>query len=88
VRTVLQETCCPKNTDPVSLAFATTGRSRPDVQAAFPAAGPNAGYAIDIPGGHKYRAVRFACAYVLQEGPGIPERFIGCSDESNAEGRA
>jgi hypothetical protein len=79
VLSVLHENCCPKNTDPVSINTGTTDQERPDVQAAFPAAGPSAGYQIEITGFHKYGEVRCSCAYAHQEGSGAPERFIGCS---------
>jgi hypothetical protein len=69
-----------QNTDPVAVSVGTTDQPRPDVQAAFPPAGPSAGYAIQIQGFRKYGGVRFACAYARQEGTGAPERFIGCSD--------
>jgi hypothetical protein len=72
-------------TDPVFVGTGTTDQPRPDVQAAFPAAGPDAGYVIELGGYHKYGGVRFACAYARQEGSGAPERFIGCSDDHGIE---
>jgi hypothetical protein len=72
-------------TDPVFVGTGTTDQPRPDVQAAFPAAGPDAGYVIELGGYHKYGGVRFACAYARQEGSGAPERFIGCSDHHSTE---
>jgi hypothetical protein len=54
-------------------AVATT-IPRPDVQAAFPAAPLNTGWAMDI-GPVDLRAV---CAYAISAGPGHEERLVGC----------
>ena len=82
VLSVRDNTCCPRTTDPVHSTTGVTNQPRPDVQAAFPAAGPNAGYDIESQEGIAYSQVRFACAYAHQEGSGAPERFIGCSNRS------
>ncbi len=59
-----------------SLVTLTTGVARPDVDALFPAAGPDAGF-----DGFAFKArhgrIRLACAYAVNVGPGS-SRFIGC----------
>jgi hypothetical protein len=54
----------------------STGKPRPSVQAAFPAAGPNAGFA-GVVGTSSTNPVRLACAYAVNVGPGST-RFLGC----------
>jgi hypothetical protein len=56
----------------------TTGEPRPDVEAAFPDAGPDAGYRIET-NLEVLQSIAFACVWARQEGSGQPERFIGCS---------
>jgi hypothetical protein len=54
----------------------TTGKSRPDVAAVVPGAGPNTGFQGTVASG-SYSFVRLSCAYVVNVGPGA-DRFIGC----------
>lgn len=54
----------------------TTSASRPDVYAAYPAAGPNSGWAHEFSGFPEY--TDYTCAYAVGAGPGAAERFIGC----------
>lgn len=54
-----------------------TGVARPDVQAAFPVAGPNAGFDGTIATTSQAR-VRYSCAYATNIGPGA-NRFLGCT---------
>jgi hypothetical protein len=57
----------------------TTGVARPDVQAAVPAAGPNAGFkGFAIIGGTG--SIRVACAWALNVGPGH-DRLLGCTED-------
>jgi hypothetical protein len=58
----------------------TTGRARPDVAAAVPGAGPNAGFQGVVASG-SFSFVRLSCAYVENVGPGR-DRFIGCRTEN------
>ncbi len=62
---------------PPSVGNLTTGVARPDVQAAFPGAGPNAGFSA--PGATATFSVRayYICAYATNTGPGA-DRLIGC----------
>jgi hypothetical protein len=53
-----------------------TGGARPDVQAAIPAAGPNAGFDGTIATTPTAR-LRYTCAYIVNTGAGT-DRFIGC----------
>jgi len=57
----------------------TTGAPRPDVQAGFPAAGPNAGFITDGLGGAPNSPSQpyWMCVYALNVGPGTG-RFLGC----------
>ena len=55
-------------------ALTWANRSRPDVGAAFPAAGPNHGYTVAMaatPGRHT------VCLYAINTGPGA-SRQLGC----------
>jgi hypothetical protein len=54
----------------------STGKPRPSVQAAFPAAGPNAGFS-GVVGTSSTNPVRLACAYAVDVGPGSTS-FLGC----------
>jgi hypothetical protein len=55
-----------------------TGVARPDVQAAVPAAGPNAGFkGFAIFGGTG--SIRVACAWAINVGPGH-DRLLGCTE--------
>ncbi|MGK2958961.1 MAG: hypothetical protein ACSLFB_11310 [Acidimicrobiales bacterium] len=65
---------------PVYIGTGATDQSRPDVQSAFPAAGPSSGYAVPL-SMMKYGGYRFACVYARQAGSGTgTERFLGCVD--------
>jgi hypothetical protein len=79
--TVAAASCCYPLTKPIFQTTGTTDQSRPDVQAAFPAAGPRAGYQVRLPPGGQFQYVALVCAYARQEGSGTnAERFIGCSN--------
>ncbi len=56
-----------------------TGVARPDVQAAFPAAGPNAGFDGTIATTTQAR-LRYSCAYAVNTGAGV-DRFLGCQTQ-------
>jgi hypothetical protein len=60
----------------LQVATLPTGVARPDVQAAFPAAGANAGFDGTIATTSQAR-VRYSCAYATNVGPGA-NRFLGC----------
>ena len=65
---------------PVRFAQGPTGVARPDVQSVFPAAGPNAGFAITFPSGPlsaSASSARITCAYAVNSGPGA-NRLLGC----------
>ena len=57
-------------------ATLATGVSRPDVQAAVPAAGPNAGFDGTIATTDQAR-LSYSCAYAVNTGPGA-DHFLGC----------
>jgi hypothetical protein len=82
--TVAASRFCCGGTAPITQTTGQTDQPRPDVQNAFPAAGPDAGFQVRLPygGGSLYPVL--VCAYAHQEQPGSnTERFIGCSDTSN-----
>jgi len=56
----------------------STGVARPDVEAAFPQAGPTAGWSAEIDWPAKYVTPRYVCAYAIGTGPGAGEVFLGC----------
>ncbi len=58
-------------------ATLATGVSRPDVQAAIPAAGANAGFEGTIATTDQAR-LRYSCAYAVNVGAGA-DRFLGCA---------
>ncbi len=62
--------------DPPIDSPTTTGVARPDVQAAFPAAGPNAGFNGGTSTSFLVRGY-YVCAYATNAGPGA-DRLIGC----------
>ncbi len=63
--------------EPLRLVSGPTGSARPDVQAAFPAAGPNRGFDLTLPPPSSPGIVQVTCAYARNAGPGAT-RLLGC----------
>ncbi len=57
-----------------------TGTLRPDVQSAFPSAGPNAGFSFAPVNSPNWGGVELLCAYALNTGPGS-DAFLGCKQQ-------
>jgi hypothetical protein len=58
----------------------TTGVARPDVQSAFPAAGPSAGFGLSPIDSPFFSGVQLLCAYAVNTGPGA-DAFLGCKQQ-------
>lgn len=67
--------------DPPRTTTGPTGAARPDVQAAFPAAGPTSGFELTLPPIATPGGVRVICAYARNQGPGAG-RLLGCRSPS------
>jgi hypothetical protein len=52
---------------------------RPDVQAVYPAAGPESGFAVSVPAAPGTHRV---CVYVINAGPGTTNPYLGCRSVS------
>jgi hypothetical protein len=55
----------------------TTGEPRPDVEAAFPWAGPNSGFSFDVAGDGEDAAPKTVCLYIVNSGAGH-DTGLGC----------
>lgn len=63
--------------DGVGAAITTANLSRPDVGAAYPSAGPNHGFSVDVDASPGTHAV---CVYSINVGAGIRNTTLGCQN--------